>query len=182
MEFKNRKPLRLSEFDYGTPGAYFITICTHNRQKTLSQIVGAIHESPNSAEPLVGAIHESPKSILTAKGKIVDAVIKSLPQHIGVAVDRYVIMPNHVHLMLMIEEDPRAIHESPLRNRSPVSNAVGYIKMNASKMIHKHFGDEAVWQRGYYDHIIRNERDYLEIAKYLAENPIRWQLDCYYEL
>ena len=167
MEYKNRKLLRLQEYDYNTQGAYFITICTHNRQKTLSQIVGAIHESPTST--------------LTTCGKIVDAVIKNIPQHIGVTVDRYVIMPNHVHLMLLIEDEPRAIHESPLQRRSAISNAVGYLKMNASKMIHKRFGDGPVWQRGYYDHVIRNERDYMEIAKYIDENPLRWHLDCYYE-
>lgn len=167
MEYKNRKNLRLPEFDYNTQGAYFITICTHNRQKNLSQIVGAIHESPTLT--------------LTTCGKIVDAVIKNIPQHIGVTVDRYVIMPNHVHLMLLIEDEPRAIRESPLQRRSAISNAVGYLKMNASKMIHKRFGDGPVWQRGYYDHVIRNERDYMEIAKYIDENPLRWHLDCYYE-
>ena len=167
MEYKTRKPLRLETFDYSAPGAYFITICTHNRQKTLSQIVGAIHESPITA--------------LTTRGKIVDAVIKNIPQHTGVKVDRYVVMPNHIHLILIIEEEPRAIHESPLRKRSAISNAVGYLKMNVSKMIHKRFGDEPVWQRGYYDHVIRNERDYLEISKYIDENPLRWRLECYYD-
>lgn len=168
MEYKNRKPLRLQEYDYNTQGAYFLTFCTYNRKNTLSQIVGAIHESP--------------KSELTTQGKIVETVIEKIPQHIGVTVDRYVIMPNHVHLMLFIEDELRAIHESPLRKRSAISNAIGYIKMNTSKRIHQLYGHAPVWQRGYYDHVIRNERDYVEIAKYIDENPLRWHLDCYYEL
>ena len=167
MEYKNRKHLRLQEYDYNTQGAYFLTFCTYNRKNTLSRIVGAIHESP--------------KSVLTRQGQIVDEIIQSIPQHIGVTLDRYVIMPNHIHLVLVIEEEPRAIHESPLRKRSAISNAIGYIKMNASKRIHQDYGNTQVWQRGFYDHVIRNERDYLEIAKYIEENPLRWQLDCYYE-
>lgn len=182
MEFKNRKPLRLQEYDYNTQGAYFLTFCTYNRKNTLSRIVGTVDEPSFSTAPIVGAIHESPKSELTAQGKIVETVIGNIPQLIGVTVDRYVIMPNHVHLILFIEDEPRAIHESPLRKRSAISNAIGYIKMNTSKRIHQLYGHAPVWQRGYYDHVVRNERDYVEIAKYIDENPLRWHLDCYYEL
>lgn len=73
-----------------------------------------------------------------------------------------------------------AIHESPLQSRSVVSKVVGYIKMNSSKEIHKHFGDITVWQRGFHDHIIRNKNDYDKIAKYISENPLRWELDCFF--
>ena len=101
-----RKPLRMSHYDYNTPGAYFLTFCTHDRKHSLSHIVGAIHESP---EPR-----------LTVCGKIVDAVIQNIPQHLPVTIDRYVIMPNHVHLIAVISEEDalRAIHESPLRQKS----------------------------------------------------------------
>jgi len=57
---------------------------------------------------------------------------------------------------------------------------VGYIKMNASKEIHRQFGNKQVWQRSYYDHVIRNQADYDEIAKYISENPLRWELDKLY--
>ena len=107
-----RKNLRLREFDYNTPGAYFITFCTHNRSNTLSRIVGAIQESPVSQ--------------LTTCGVIVDAVIQSIPEHLHVTIDRYVIMPNHVHLIVVIAESDvlRAIRESPLQGwRFPADNA-----------------------------------------------------------
>ena len=110
MAFPSRHTLRLAEYDYSTPGAYFITFCTHGRRQTLLRIVGAIHESP-------------------------------------------------------------------LRSRSIISKAVGYIKMNASKRIHERFGPTDVWQRGYYDHVIRNREDYEAIAKYIEENPLRWEID-----
>ena len=163
-----RKPLRLREFDYSTPGAYFITFCTYDRRNTLSRIVGAIHESP--------------VSLLTTCGVIVDAVIQSIPEHLHVTIDRYVIMPNHVHLIVVIAESDvlRAIRESPLQGRSIVSKAVGYIKMNASKAIRQQYDDVTVWQREYHDHVIRNQDDYEMIAKYIHENPLRWELDKFY--
>ena len=163
-----RKNLRLREFDYNTPGAYFITFCTHNRSNILSRIVGAIQESPVSH--------------LSTCGMIVDSVIRSVPERFLVTLDRYVIMPNHVHLIVMISEEDarRAIPESPLQDRSIISKVVGYIKMNASKAIRQQYGDVTVWQRGYHDHVIRNQADYEMIAKYIHENPLRWELDKFY--
>jgi len=167
-ELPKRKKLRLDNFDYSTPGAYFITICTHNRRCMLSRIVGAIHESP---EPE-----------LTEYGKIVDDIINHIPEHFKVSIDEYVIMPNHVHLIIVIADDEelRAIRESPLRGRSVISKTVGYIKMKASKEIHSRYGNTMVWQRGFYDHIIRNQHDYEKIFNYICENPIYWQIDKLY--
>ena len=158
----------MSHYDYNTPGAYFLTFCTHNRKHFLSHIVGAIHESP---EPQ-----------LTVCGKIVDAVMQNIPAHLHVTIDRYVIMPNHVHLIAVITEEDvlREIRESPLQSRSIMSKLIGYIKMNASKAIRQHYGDVAVWQRGYHDHVIRNREDYVALAEYIQTNPIRWELDKFY--
>ena len=167
-EFPVRKNLRLQEYDYNTPGAYFITFCTHNRRNILSSIVGAIQESPVSR--------------LSICGMIVDSLIRSVPDRFHVTIDSYVIMPNHVHLMVMLSEADaqRAILESPLQDRSIISKVVGYIKMNASKAIRQQYGDVTVWQRGYHDHVVRNRADYEMIAKYIHENPIRWELDKFY--
>ena len=163
-----RKPLRMSHYDYNTPGAYFLTFCTYNRKHFLSRIVGAIHESPELQ--------------LTTCGMIVESVIQNIPAHLHVTIDRYVIMPNHVHLIAVITEADmlRAIRESPLRTRTVISKLIGYIKMNASKAIRQHYGDVTVWQRGYYDHVIRNQEDYVALAEYIATNPLRWELDKLY--
>jgi len=157
--------MRLKNFDYSSTGAYFITICTHNRKCMLSQIVGAIHESP--------------ETVLTEYGIIVDETIKNVSERCKVTIDRYIIMPNHVHLLVIItdSEELRAIRESPLRGRSVISKVIGYIKMNASKEIHTRFGKINLWQRGFYDHIIRGKEDYEEHLKYIAENPMRWFYD-----
>ncbi len=163
-----RKALRLKNYDYSSPGAYFITMCTHNRACILSSLVGAIHESPELK--------------LSLYGKIVDDIIRNLPEHLGARIDRYVIMPNHVHMLIIIDGDDslRTIHESSLQGRSIISKTVGYIKMNASREIHWHCPDISVWQRAFYDHVIRDEADYIKIAKYIEENPARWQEDCFY--
>ena len=164
MDFPKRKLPRLPGYDYSTPGAYFVTICTHNKQKILSRIVGAIHESPTVQ--------------LTANGQIIDYYINNLESRFGIVVDNYVIMPNHIHLILSL--DDRAIRESPLRKRSMISNAIGYLKMNASRDMHKNGYTEKIWQRSFYDHIIRNDEDYKNIWQYIYGNPSKWLEDCFY--
>ena len=131
---------------------------------------------------VVGAIHESPEIELTDYGKIIDKTIRNIPERYKATVDRYVIMPNHIHLIIIITDDEelRAIRESPLRGRSVISKVIGYVKMNASKEIHGKYDDAVIWQRGFHDHIIRDRRDYEKIAKYIYENPIRWQYDCFF--
>ena len=167
QELPKRKPMRLKHHDYSTPGAYFITICTHRRMQILST---------------VGAVHEPPEIQLTEQGRIVDRIINNLPPHLGVEIDRYVIMPNHIHLIIVItdSEKLRAIRESPLQGRSIISKVIGYIKMNASKAIHGEIGEGIIWQRLFYDHVIRNYDDYANIVNYIVKNPDRWKQDRFY--
>ena len=99
MELPKRKPMRLPDYDYSTPGAYFVTICTHDRRCILSRVtVGAIHESP------AVSLH------LTEIGQIVKEFIEMLPtRYPDLAVDHYVIMPNHIHLLLRIDAELTAV-------------------------------------------------------------------------
>ena len=167
-ELPKRKRNRLKYFDYSSCGAYFITICTNNRECTLSNIVGAIHESP---------VIE-----LTEYGKIVDRAINTMSTRFNIAIDTYVIMPNHIHLLMVIEnkDEKRSIRESTLQKRSVISKAIGFMKMNASRIIHNQHGNAKVWQRSFHDHIIRNRQEYEKIYKYIYENPISWKYDCFY--
>ena len=121
MKLPERKSTRLRGYDYSTPGAYFITICTHNRKCLLSAIVGAIHESPEYK--------------LTSIGKHADDLIRNLSGRFNAEIDKYVIMPNHIHLIISInDKEQRAIRESPLQyQRSVIDKMVGYLKMNVSK-------------------------------------------------
>ena len=170
--FPRRKRNRLENWDYSTPGDYFVTICTHEKRCFLSRItVGAIHELPETSV------------LLTEAGVCVKRVIETLPERYpGLFVDHYVIMPNHIHLLLRIE-NTRAIHELPLQDkqrRSLIDKAVGFLKMNSSKQIHVRQPGLTVWQRSYYDHIIRSQTDYLTIWNYIDTNPARWEKDRFY--
>ena len=117
---------------------------------------------------------------LTPEGQCVAQVLNELPaRYPMIAIERAVIMPNHIHLLLRITGE-RALHEAPLqdeRTRSVLSKAIGYLKANSSKEIHRFRTGEIIWQRSYYDHIIRSETDYREIAEYIANNPARWAED-----
>ncbi len=164
MDLPKRKPTRLKDYDYNSNGAYFITICTHNRKNIFSDVVGAIHESPEIK--------------LNSNGGLVDNYINQLNVRFALNVDKYVIMPNHIHLIVVVNE--RSIRESTLHKRSIVSNAIGYLKMNVSRDMHKNGYLGNIWQRSFHDHIIRDEKDYLKIWNYIDTNPAKWEEDCFY--
>ena len=161
--FPKRKNIRLQEYDYNSAGACFVTFCTHRRRQCLCRIVGATHESP---------VVE-----LTAYGQILENFLRHIPARYSCRIDKYVIMPNHVHLLISVSGDARAIRESPLQRNSDISKMIGYIKMNTSKQIHEQFETSAIWQRGFYDHVIRNQSDYDDAYRYIENNPLQWELD-----
>ena len=161
MKFPKRKPNRLDNYDYSKNGAYFITICTKDMKKLLSKI-------PVQTTDLVGA--DTIRPILSEYGKTVDTAINSVSEHYkGIIVDEYVIMPNHIHLILrIINEDGRMVS---------APTVIGSMKRFVSKQI-----GFSIWQKGFYDHIIRNDDDYYLHLQYIEENPKKWLLgkDKYY--
>lgn len=172
MNLPKRKDNRLKDYDYSSAGAYFLTFCTYNRQKLLSDVVGAIHESPET-------VYELSEIKLKKCGEIVDRIINDVPKRFEVEIITYVIMPNHIHMIVFIN-DVRAIRESPLQARSLISKIIGYIKMNSSKEIHLFLPDKKLWQRNYFDHIIRDDNDYLNIMEYIQTNPGKWTEDRFF--
>ena len=164
MNLPNRKSPRLKGYDYNKNGAYFITICTDGRRLLLSEI---------PCIPLSDA-----KPCLTPYGKIVEQIIETLPKEFGIRLDAYVIMPNHIHLLFMMLQQTE--NHALTENRSYLSKIVGYLKMNVTKEIHRINRNEIVWQRSYHDKIIRDEKQYLRIWKYIHENPMIWQFDCFH--
>ena len=158
MALPTRKPMRLPEYDYSSPGAYFVTVCTANRRCILSDItVGA--------DALGG-----PRLQLTDVGKIVEKYILTTERMPGFHVEKYVIMPNHIHMILRIDNGP------PRASAPTVSDAVGALK----RLVHRRLGQN-IWQRSFHEHVIRNDIDYREIWEYIDANPANWAEDCYYE-
>jgi len=156
---EQRKHTRLKEYDYSTVGAYFITVCSKDKVKIFCRIVG--RDDPG-APPCV---------VLTDIGKVVDKYISSISDaYECVTVDKYVVMPNHIHLLLTIGAQRRA--ES---SRPTVSRIIGAMK----RLTNKETGLN-LWQRSFHDHVIRDEHDYLTRWQYIDSNPIKWAEDEYY--
>ena len=152
-----RKRNRLKYYDYSTNGMYFVTICTKGREKILSNIVG-------------GDAHIALFVELTNYGKIVDKYINNInSKYPNITVDKYVIMPNHIHLMIRIDGTMWA--SSP----TTISDIVRSLKILTTKEIGK-----SIFQRSFHDHIIRDDADYLKIWNYIETNPARWREDCFY--
>lgn len=159
MEFQKRKPNRLKDYDYSRNGIYFITICTKEHRCILSKIVGASTARPNETQ-------------LTNIGIVVEKGIKGIEEHYkNIFVDNYVIMPNHIHLLIRIENpDGRAVL-APTISRI-IQQAKGYVT--------KQLGT-SIWQKLYYDHIIRDEEDYFTKWQYIENNPAKWFEDEMYQ-
>ena len=159
MNDPQRKCLRLEAYDYSQPGYYFITVCTRERKQ----------EVLCSIEPAVGAIINRPPRIsLTPLGRIVDETIRAIPDHYpGILVDQFIIMPDHVHLILSfrnIGPDGRQI-AAP----TPLSKIIQQMKRIASKQ-----AGVPLWQKGFYDHVIRNDVDLANVRQYIRNNPLKW--------
>ena len=153
MELAKRKQNRLTEYDYSTPHAYFITICTNNRRNLFWMNTGAIIHDPKDIQ-------------LSRYGMLVEASIKEISKHYpSVSVDNYAIMPDHVHLLLQIHTDCGG----HAMNAPTISTVVRLMKGSVSKQ-----AGFSVWQKGFHDHVVRNEEDYQEIWKYITGNPLRW--------
>ncbi|MBM4067082.1 MAG: transposase [Planctomycetes bacterium] len=166
-----RKSLRLKEYDYSRLGAYFITICTYEKECIFGKV-------------------ENEYMLLNQFGKIVLEFWNNLPErYANIKLDSFVIMPNHVHGIIKIIDTVGAIHELPLqtantnqktkRRRMLIPKVVGYFKMNSAKQINtiRNSTDIPVWQRNYYEHIIRNENKLNKIREYIHNNPLKWHLD-----
>ena len=157
MTLPKRKPTRLKDYDYSSEGAYFITICTKDKQKILCDIVGE-------------GLCALPSVKLTPIGENVKQSIEYIDKNYnGVSVDKYAIMPNHVHLIILCQAGGHG--DPPLQ----VYDIVGRFKSFTDSKY-----DGKLWQRSFHDHIIRDEKDYLKIWNYIDTNPQKWTDDCFY--
>lgn len=174
-----RRPntLRHPAADYSSPGANFVTLCTQN------------------GDPLFGEVNNG-EMRCSPFGGMVWGMWKSLPaRYDGISIDAAIVMPDHFHGIIVIHDQPSsvvgAVHEPPLLKQPPLRNhpqprrimtiplIIGYLKMNTAKRINDVRGTpgERVWQRGYYDRIVRIDREYDATVEYILTNPSRWGMD-----
>lgn len=142
-----RKHPRLCYYDYSTPGYYFVTICTHEKR--------CIFGSPMHLNQL---------------GRIADAAFGEISEHFpNVQVDKYVVMPNHVHAIIVLPPGTAGL-----------SSIVGSYKSYVTKRIHAANPNMPVWQTSFHDHVIRSQQGYEKIWYYIDSNPLKWEDDCFY--
>lgn len=158
MIYPKRKPNRLKYYDYSQNGIYFITICTKGKEN-LFWDVGATIGRPES------------DSKLSNYGDMVSCAIQNIPKfYLSVILDKYVIMPNHIHLLLRLQnESGRAMHAPT------ISTVIQQLKGYVTKQI-----GHNIWQKLFHDHVIRNEESYERIWQYIDTNPLKWKEDCFY--
>jgi REP element-mobilizing transposase RayT len=155
---KDRKKQRLSQYDYSTPGAYFINVCVENMRCRFGEVRD-------------GSMN------LNETGKIVNNQWNWMfEQYPYIHRDEFVIMPNHVHGILQIAGNgrDRSLQEQKIKT---ISELIGAFKTTSSKMIHLAGQPDFKWQKSFYDHIIRDEKELHSVREYIVNNPMSWDLD-----
>jgi putative transposase len=172
-ERHHRRSIRLKGYDYRQAGAYFITLVTQNRACLFGEVVDG-------------------EMRLNAYGEIVRDCWLSIPEHFPrVLLDAFVVMPNHVHGIIVLSDTRAAgtrrgaLQQPPETEQfsKPVAGSIPTIvrsfKSAVTKRINEHRGAPGtpVWQRNYHEHIIRNEDDFEAIRHYILTNPLHWHQD-----
>jgi putative transposase len=161
----HRKSTRLKGWDYSNPGIYFVTLCVQDRACLFGEIIDG-------------------KMVMTDAGRYAKKCWMDIPSHFpAVELDEFVIMPNHIHRILMLR-DVGANNHSPLQNpkkSSGTSKTIGSVirgfKIGVTKWFRGVVPDGVAWQRSFYDHIGRNEQELFRIRRYIRNNPFNWESD-----
>ena len=175
LQKHHRRSIRVQGYDYSSEGAYYVTIVTYQRDCLFGEI-------------------KNDEMVLSNLGKIADECWRAIPEHFpNVELGAYVVMPNHVHGIILINNNHRtttnlssfvgATHASPLRKQpnGPVPGSLGAVigsfKSAVSKRIGRQHNATGIWQRNYYEHIIRDEKDLQNKTDYINANPSLWDND-----
>ncbi len=165
QKLRYRRLNRLKDYDYSQPGAYFITICTKKRGCLLGEI-------------------EKDRMKVNHYGEIVRLSWLELPQHYSnVELDAFVIMPNHIHGIIFLTDVGAGLKPAPTASprdkRHGLPEIIRAFKTFSSRQINKfrNMPGTSVWQRNYYEHVIRKDESLAQIREYIETNPLRWALD-----
>lgn len=160
---RERKHPRLKGYDYNQAGHYYLTICTKERECILSSVVGR-------------GILDAPTVELTEWGRLAEGALSFLSgRSPDLQVEKYVIMPNHLHLIVRVAEGGPGASGKPRPTEALIPKFVSSLKRYTDRM-----AGRQLWQRSYYDHVLRGEGDYLRVWRYMDENPAKWQEDVFY--
>ena len=162
-KFPDRKSPRFKYYNYNSQGYYFITVCVKNMIHVFGEI-------------------KNGKMILNKYGIIAEQCLLDLPNHYNrCKIDYYVIMPNHVHVIIIIDDCNRREGSAtlPPNERHGITEVLRGFKTFSSIKISNSLspGEKFCWQKSFYDHIIRNEKELYEIRKYIEQNPVKWDLE-----
>lgn len=154
------KSIRLKNYDYSLNGSYFITICSYNKNCIFGKVVG---------QGLCSCR-------LTKIGMIIDDEIKNLEKRYDcIKIDNYIVMPNHIHMIISIERQ----EQSPCPTIGDIICTLKSITTKKSNVMDNAKGRK-IWQTNYYDHIIRNQKEYEDIWSYIEYNVAKWNEDKYF--
>ena len=160
-EKHHRCSIRLREYDYAQAGAYFITIVSHARAMLFGEIAGG-------------------ETRLNEFGKIVERAWADLPEHyLNVQCDAFVVMPNHIHGIIVLGEPIVGAGLKPAPTRHALPEVVRALKTFSARRINemRHLPGAPVWQRNYYEHVVRNDGELLRVREYIFNNPLEWTND-----
>lgn len=173
-----RRSIRLQGYDYSGEGLYFVTICVQDMKCLFGKVVDG-------------------EMLLNEAGKIINETWFDLPNHNPyIELDAWCIMPNHVHGIIIINNTPVGVDSKSTRNnieqaglepaptKHPLSEIIRQFKTFSAKRINQvnNTVGKKLWQRNYYEHIIRNSTSYTNIAEYILSNPANWMTDKYYSI
>lgn len=169
MTYGERRSIRVPKYDYSAPGAYYVTVCTHDHRCLFGDVVDSVMR-PNEYGEVV-------RQKWFRTGDVREGVI--LPP------EEFVVMPNHMHgiVHIVVGATRRVAPTSPRAASGPTSGSIGAIigqfKSQTAKRINalRQSPGAPVWQRNYYEHIVRDEISLEEIREYIATNPLKWQVD-----
>ena len=161
----------MRDFDYTQSGYYFVTICTHERQCVLGNIIDG-------------------RALLSNAGKIASDCWQDLANHYAhIDLDEFVVMPNHLHGIIVLSDSgeavnaqgPRAGFKPAPTRRHSLSEIIRAFKTFSGRRINRirNRTGEPVWQRNYYERVIRNEKTLLAAREYIVNNPAKWSEDKY---
>ncbi|MCF7917020.1 MAG: transposase [Candidatus Omnitrophica bacterium] len=179
-----RKSIRLMGYDYAQEGAYYVTICVGKRTCRGGSRAALIKPNHN----VFGHI-ENGKMILNDIGKIIhDSWLWLANQYNYIDLDEFIVMPNHLHGIVFLTgvighgQGQGASRGAPTTLRKPLGQLIGAFKTVSTKQINiiRNIPGNRLWQRNFYEHIIRNESDLNRIREYIINNPANWKKDSYY--